>query len=460
MEPVGTEMPGLAIKAETGMARVQHRWTLVLLLAIVAPGLLWGGWKWSEVRRYRRAMSEIEEDVEAGRNALAARNLVALLAWNPGSDEAAYLLGMCEKARGRSEAASEAWARVPPGSSFAPRAIQGRMELEIERGRLAVAEQLIKDAMLDPRGDASGLGLLLGPVYCLQGRSEEAERFIEARWNHLAGTGQGASETAINLVRLQIEQQRTSTPVDAVRSFLDQAARSAAEDERIWLAKANLAIRAGSYDEAARWLDACLRRRIDDVPVWRARLNWATATGRVVEAREAMEHLPAAESTPAQVQKLAAWFAAQRGQAASERRALERLITADPADFTALDRLAELAVKDGQPERAVELRRKKIEIDRLQARYLKLHERYQPRRDAAEMARLAEQLGRRFEAKAFLTVAVAVNPDRTDLRSDLSRLDQRTDTIEVPGRTLADVLATELGVNQEPSAPPPIIENR
>jgi len=433
----------MATESETGMARVQHRWRLAPVLAIVAGGLLWGGWKWWEASRYRRAMAAIEEDLEAGRTALAARKLFAVLAWRPGSDEANYLLGMCERARGRSEAASAAWARVPPGSSFAPQAIDGRIELEIDRGQLARAEQLIKDAMLDPRGDPSGLGLLLGPVYLLQGRVEEEERFIETRWNHLAGTGQGASDAAINLVRLHIELWRTSTPIEGVRSFLDQAARSAPEDERIWLGKANLAIRTGSYDEAARWLDACLRHRPDDVPVWRARLNWAMATGRVAEAQSATEHLPAADWAPAQVQKLAAWFAAERGDAASERTLLQRLITADPTDFTALDRLVELAVKDGQPDRAVELRRKKTEIDRLKARYQKLYERYQPRRDAAEMARLAEQLGRRFEARAFLTVAVAVDPDRTDLRSDLSRLEQKS-AINEPGRTLAGLLDSEL----------------
>jgi len=438
-------MSETAIESATGMARVQHRWRLAVLLAIVAGGLLWGGWKWWEVRLYRRAMAEIEEDVEAGRNALAARNLVALLAWRPGSDQAAYLLGTCERARGLTEAASEAWARVPPGSSFAVQAIQGRMELQIERGRLADAEQLVKDAMVDPRSDAAGLRLLLGPAYCLQGRVEEAERCIEASWDHLAETGQGATEAAISLIRLHIELQRTGTAVEAVRTFLDQAAGSAPEDERILLGKANLAIRTGSYDDAARWLDACLRRRPDDVPVWRARLNWAMVTGRVAEARAAMEHLPAAESTPAQVQKLAAWFAAQRGDAASERTALERLITVDPTDFTALDRLAELAVQDDQPDRAIELRRKKTEIDLHKARYQKLYERYQPRRDAAEMARLAEQLGRRFEARAFLTVAVAVDPERDDLRRDLARLNQRTGTIDEPGRTLADVLAPELG---------------
>ncbi|MFI5454438.1 MAG: tetratricopeptide repeat protein [Isosphaerales bacterium] len=449
----------MAIESETGIVLFQHRWRLAVLLAIVALGLLWGGWKWWELRRYRRAMAEIEEDLGAGRNALAARNLGALLAWRPGSDEAAYFLGMCERARGRTEAAAEAWARIPPGSLFASPAIEGRITLQIERGRLADAEQLIKNAMADPRSDASGLSLLLGPVYCLQGRVEEAERVIEASWDHLAATGQGATEAAITLVRLHIELQRTGTPVEAVRTFLDQAARSAPDDERVWLGKANLAIRTGSYDEAARWLAACLRGRPDDVPVWRARLNWAMATGRVAEARLAMKHLPAAESTPAQVQKLAAWFAAQRGDAASERRSLERLITVDPTDFTALDRLAELAVKDDQPDRAVELRRKKTEIDRLEARYQELYGRYQPRRDAAEMARLAEQLGRRFEARAFLTVPALIVPERDDRRRDLARLNLRTDAIEEPGRTLADVLAPELGDDRNPagqSTPEPV----
>ena len=40
------------------------------------------------------------------------------------------------------------------------------------------------------------------------------------------------------------------------------------------------------------------------------------------------------------------------------------------------------------------------------------------------MARLAEQLGREFEARAFLTLAVAENPDREDLRRELGRLIQ------------------------------------
>ena len=53
------------------------------------------------------------------------------------------------------------------------------------------------------------------------------------------------------------------------------------------------------------------------------------------------------------------------------------------------------------------------------ARYEKLYERKQPVRNAIEMARLAEQLGRAFEARAFLTLAIAENPDREDLPREL-----------------------------------------
>ena len=98
---------------------------------------------------------------------------------------------------------------------------------------------------------------------------------------------------------------------------------------------------------------------------------------------------------------------------------------ADPADLPALDRLAQFAEQEGQPDRAAELGHKKAEIAQLRARYEQLFERRQPIRDAVEMAHLAEQLGRRFEARGFLTVAIFDDPNRQDLRRDLERLSQR-----------------------------------
>ena len=58
-------------------------------------------------------------------------------------------------------------------------------------------------------------------------------------------------------------------------------------------------------------------------------------------------------------------------------------------------------------------------------RYLNLYERTQHMRDAEEMAHLAEQLGRLFEARLFVTLAIWEQPEREDLRRDRRRLKER-----------------------------------
>jgi thioredoxin-like negative regulator of GroEL len=400
----------------------RRRWRL-LLFFFFAAGLIWGGRAWWTGRRYRSAMAEIEADIVAARFGTASRKLAKLLAWMPDAGgKLAYLLGSCELGRGRNQAADEAWTRVVPGSAYSDRAILARMSLCQDSGRLADAEQLIRDVAEDPRNEPTALLISLLPIYNQEGRIDEAQRLIETRWEHDNETGEGASDEAIKLVRLHIEQTLKPTPVETIRAFLTQAARLAPEDDRVWLGRANLAIRTGAYDEAERWLDACQRRRPDDEPVWRARLSWGIATNRLDVVQQALTHLPAVTSIPSQVHRLKAWLAVNRGDFATERRELERLSTIDPADRTTLDRLAQLAEKDGQPARAATLLLKKAEIDRLRARYEKLHERKQPIRDAVELAHLAEQLGRVFEARVFLTLEISADPDREDLRHNLRRL--------------------------------------
>ena len=313
------------------------------------------------------------------------------------------------------------------------------MQWLIERGGLAEAEALIIRAMSDPRGDGSKLGLFLGLVYSLQGRIEDRQRVIEASWDRLNEAGEGASEPAILLIRLHMQ-----TPtIEEVRAFLDQAARSAPEDDRVWLGRAKLAIRDGSYDQAARWLDACLRKRPDDLPVWRARLDWAMAIRRLADVRRVLEHLPAKESTPAQVQRLTAWLAAFRGDLAAERAALERLVVVDSADLAALERLEAIAEKEGKADRAGEYRRRKSEIGQLQARYEKLYQRNQTMRDARELASLAEQLSRPFEANVFRAIAVATVAD-SERHDPLVRSSQNVQVPHPRSGTLADLLAEEL----------------
>jgi thioredoxin-like negative regulator of GroEL len=418
-----------------------RRWGWVLVPAVVVGGLMYGGWRLLRAWRHRAALVGIREQVQGGLYGLAARDLAALLAREPGSDEALYLLGFCEKARGRTEAAGASWARVAPASRFAPPALVGRATILIDRGRFADAERLLAAALDDPRIDGFELRRYLAPLYWQEGRVEEARRLIQANWELLNRSGRGGSEQAVELVRLHIALSVGTSSAETVRSFLERAAHLAPDDDRIWLGKANLAIRQGAFPEAARWLEACLQGRPEDVPIWRARLDWAVAAGRVAEARAALEHLPADESTPAQVHRLAAWLAARRGDVPSERQALQQLLAADPADGAASARLVELAVRAGRPDHAAALRQRKAELDQLNLRYKELFLRDQPVRDAEEMARLAEQLGRWFEAQVFLSVALAAEPGRDDLGALLARLARRAAPVVEPGQTLADLVA-------------------
>jgi thioredoxin-like negative regulator of GroEL len=426
------------------VSRLEGRWVLAAVLAFSALGLFWGGFRWLAVRRHRRAIAGIQAEIEQGRTATAARSLAALLAQDPDSDEAAYLLGTCEMAQGRSRAAAAVWARIKPDSEFAARALLGRMGVELDQGRLAAAEKLIKTAMADPGADGSSLCILLGPVYSQQGRVDEAKRLIESRWADLNAKGEGAREAAINLVRLHIALTLTAAPVEGIRAFLDEAAQLSPEDDRVLLGKANLAIRTASYGEAGRLLDLCLSRRPDDVAVWRARLDWAMATDHRALVHRALAKLPAEGFTPAQLSSLTAWFARARGDREAEVRALERTIAADPGDFATIDRLITLLAQQGNAARAEELRRQKAETETVKARYEKLYARNQPARDGAEMGRLAVELGRTFEARVFLTVALAADPDREDLRRDLSVIERGARVEGSTGRTVADVLGQEL----------------
>jgi enediyne biosynthesis protein E4 len=413
--------------------------------AILIVGMLSaGGWRMWQVGRYQSALAEVNAQMASGRNGLAAQNLVALLASKPDSDEALYLLGVCENARGRAREAFEAWARVPPDSPLWVQAIYRCRELRVERGRLADAEQILKLAQKSAPIERFRLNELFIPIYGFQGRIGEARRLIEEQWTDLAKNGEGASEKAVTLLRLHAGLERSIVDLKPTRNYLDQAIRLAGDDDRVWLGKADLAIRDGSFEEAARLLKDCLRRRPDDGPVWRAKLSLALASNQLAMAREALEHLPADQATPAQIHELAAWVARLKGNLDIEQRELERLVESDPAQLSALTRLAELADKAGRPERGAELRRQKSAIEALQVRYEELYQRNQPFRDAEEMARLAAKLGNSFEAKAFLTIAVAENPGRNDLRTELLRFGRQLNADSPPGRTLAQAVEAEL----------------
>jgi thioredoxin-like negative regulator of GroEL len=427
---------------KSAAAAISRRWWLVVPAFLVAALLAVGGWIFWDVARYQAALNEISADMGAGRHGLAARRLGELLASKPGSDDLLYLLGVCERTRGQAELAEKAWAQVPADSRFWGQATQGRTELKIQRGQLAGAEQLILRAQRDAPAYAHTLNALLANVYGVQGRLDEAARLIEAEWDALNSIGEGTSEKAINLVRLEMQLQRMSAAPEGTRAYIEQALVKAPDDDRVSLGRANLAIRAGSLDEAARLLDACLLKQPDDLPIWRAKLNLALAANQLTAGLKAMRHLPGDDFAPAEIHKLAAWIARERGQTDSETTALERLIAADPASLPALVRLADLAARSGRPERAAEYREEQTKIAQRQARRQVLFDRNQPIRDAEELARLGLKLGLRFEARVFLTIALAEDPRRADLSDELDSLIRPTSPPS--GHTLAEIVDAEL----------------
>ncbi|QEH33146.1 tetratricopeptide repeat protein [Aquisphaera giovannonii] len=428
------------------MSRLARRreWSF-LLGALVVVGLGYGGWRIARAYRREAALAGIRRHIEQGRHGLAAQALAQVLASEPDLDEASYLLGLCEKNRNRPEAADAAWARVAPGSRFASAAVTGRASILIDGGRLADAEELLTRALGDPKIDGFEPRRLLTPLLWQEGRVAEAQRLVEANWESMKGTGREGSQEAIELARLHIAMRVGTASADSVRNFLDRAGRLAPDDPRIQLGRANLAIRQGALADAARLLEECLRRSPEDVPAWRSRLELARAAGKLEDVLAALAHLPAADADDAELHRQAAWIAARSGDGEVETRQLESLAEADPGDVSTLDRLAELAIREGRPARAEELRRRKAELDRLNEQYKELLLRDQPVRDAARMAELAGRLGHRFEARVFASVALASDPDREDMRALLARPGGRGRDGQVAGPTLADALRSELG---------------
>ncbi len=172
-------------------------------------------------------------------------------------------------------------------------------------------------------------------------------------------------------------------------------------------------------------------------------LDWGLATEQVAEVRRALTHLPAERVPPGRVEDLRAWLASRRGDAAAERRALERCVQVEPGHCAAWERLAVLAAEAGQVAEANDLRHRKTEMDRAKDRYQNLYNQNHFADDAPELARLAETLGRRFEAVGFLTWLARREPGNVAVRAALARLNPGETSHELAGRTLAQVLAPE-----------------
>jgi tetratricopeptide (TPR) repeat protein len=380
----------------------------LIFLVLAVPA----GWFALDAWRYRSELAAARAEVARGDYSRARTRLAELARRWPADAAVEHGLGICEQAAGRLEDALDAWSKVPAGTPEAPIAALERAKLAIQLGGYRWAEDSLCLAWADGEPETRDQAYTqLGWLLQIEGRHRDVRRLIER-----------AGDLSAWALRTFWLLDAEPAQVEVIRRTLDQAKKQPRADDRLWLAEANLALRRGDLDGADRWLAKCEQAGPDDPVTAQVRLDWSVAAGRPDRAAEALEILGPSNPVPAEIPALAAWFARRRGDAAAEHAALEALLEQQPAEIEAVERLAELEFLRGKPERMAELRRRKAELDAIKERYRRLVAHGDPAADSAETARLAESLGRRYEARGWARWWLRQAPADRDAQTLLDRL--------------------------------------
>ena len=415
-------------------------------LFVLACGGAWAVSAW----RYESRLAHARRLMQTHRFAEARASLVGLSSSLASDPEAGYRVGVCEHALGNIPGAVAVWSRVAPGSPWSVKAGLARARTLVgDLGRFAEAESLLEALVggpprADPLRDEARHSL--AELYFWEGRRDAVRKLLEDGWRNTSGP--------VGDLRDHWRADSSPTLLEKVRAEVEHAAQRAPDDDRVWLARASLAYQTGRFDEAASWLDRCAERRPADPAVWRAHLELGRARDDARLVRRAAERLPAEFFTEAERLALRAWMAAHDRDLDGEQESLERLLKIEPADTAALERLATIASEAGQATRARALRRRKAEVDALKDRYrLLMDETVTPGR-FAELAALAESLGRRFEARGWWTLRAAYAPGNPAAQAALARLAAPSSQTPTPaGSTLAQAFASRAS-RAEVTTPP------
>ncbi len=374
-------------------------------LAAITYGLI----RWTEEGRIRSALQTSKREMAAGRLDRAREALLTLEARRPGRADILLQLGLCLELEQKPSEALNAWGRVASGTADAGPLLIRRGNLAIQRGQLAVAEDSFSRALLEPGTNRDEALSGLARVLRFQGRTEE----LRARLTMALAYSVVPAELLRELWLLDTEP----LPIEGLRAYLEMATREAPGDHRVQLGLAHLATRTGRFDEARRLLDQLLAARSDDLAVRRARLDLARAEGDVGGVLRMLEPPGVGPIRPVDSVSFRAWIAARREDRDAERKAFEELVRLDPANPEAVDRLAALA----PPEKAVDLRRRKSELDAAKARYKKLLGTGDLGR-VPELSEAAAALGRRIEAGGWAILADEPEHDRPQVHEEFARL--------------------------------------
>ncbi len=249
----------------------RRRFVVLLCVALVLAA--WGTARGIDYWRYRSSIEQAKARIDKGLPADARRLLSQAAARWPGQGEAEFLLGACEQALGRPDAAEAAWSRVPRTSTFAGHAAMLRVRLLLKRDRFSAAEELLPVAIGASGQHAIEARETLVALLKLEGRFDELRTVVQDGWDSYPDRF-GLLRQLANLDSI------VPVPIEKIWPALEKAAENSPDDDRIWLGRANLAIRKGEFAQARRWLDDCLQRRPRDASVWKSRLDLAAGNRR------------------------------------------------------------------------------------------------------------------------------------------------------------------------------------
>ena len=416
--------------------RFRRRLLITLLVGAVLAAAVWLGLRSMEDQRFREELASARDEFGAQRFATARMRLASLAKLRPGDGDVGLMLGDCERMLGRPDAALAAWGRIPEGAAQSSQAGLSSGRLALGLGRFRVAEAGLLRAARASGDVADDAWRLLEVLYWTTGRRQEHRAILEARAEREVDPSQ--------ILRSLWSIDRDPHPIDSMAATLAKASRTAPDDDLVWLASADQAIRAGQLDEAVAWLDRCERTRPDDPAVWKTRLDWAQAAGRPDEVRRVATRLAASGMPQTSVLATRAWLAARDGDRETERSALEAIVAFEPANDAALERLADLAAEAGETGKVVELRRRKAAIDETRDHYNQLINRPETAARAIELARAAETIGRWFDSRTWWALAARREPSvAKEARDAIARLKAKEQAaISTDGRNLADLFGS------------------
>ena len=265
-------------------------------LALFAAGTWWA-WRGfgSTGPGYDAAIREAKTLIAAGALNRARGLLAETAARSPARGEAQFLMGACEQALGRRDAAVAAWSQVPEGSTFGPPAALFLCAAFLQADRLADARAApLRRALVGPRGRWG------------RGPARRSFSSTSCRAGRRGGAGSSATAGSNTRSRVGTLQQlwrlRRRPPAPGGASRGRRARREVGAGRRPGLAGPG---RPGGPDGStvstrrAAGSAPARPRRPDDPAVWRARLDWARRRppGRGPGPRRG-RHLPADRLCP------------------------------------------------------------------------------------------------------------------------------------------------------------------